>query len=56
MKSGLCKYYQPLRLEKPSNFRLSGQKPRLARVHKPLPEVTLKDLEEAFLGDQDDLT
>ena len=35
---------------------LSGQKPRLARVHKPLPEVTLKDLEEAFLGDQDDLT
>ena len=22
MKSGLCKYYQPLRLEKPSNFRL----------------------------------
>src|SRR5712691_10269968 len=24
MKSGLCKYYQPLRLEKPSNFRLGG--------------------------------
>ena len=23
MKSGLCKYYQPLRLEKPSNFRLA---------------------------------
>jgi hypothetical protein len=22
MKSGFCKYYQPLRLEKPSNFRL----------------------------------
>ena len=22
MKSMLCKYYQPLRLEKPSNFRL----------------------------------
>jgi hypothetical protein len=21
-KAGLCKYYQPLRLEKPSNFRL----------------------------------
>jgi len=24
MKSMLCKYYQPLRLEKPSNFRLVG--------------------------------
>src|SRR5712691_1879275 len=29
MKSGLCKYYQPLRLEKPSNFRL---------VHRPVAE------------------
>jgi hypothetical protein len=25
MKSGLCKYYQPLRLEKPSNFRLNAR-------------------------------
>src|SRR5216683_2088285 len=25
MKSGLCKYYQPLRLEKPSNFRLEQE-------------------------------
>ena len=31
---------------------LSGQKPRLARVHKPLPEVTLKDLVEAFEGER----
>src|SRR4030088_886093 len=29
MKSGLCKYYQPLRLEKPSNFRLAEPAPDL---------------------------
>jgi hypothetical protein len=34
----------------------NGQKPRMARIHKLLLEVTLKDLEEAFLGGQDDLT
>jgi hypothetical protein len=28
MKSALCKYYQPLRLEKPSNFRLDWPAPR----------------------------
>jgi K+-sensing histidine kinase KdpD len=32
MKSGLCKYYQPLRLEKPSNFRLKLDENRLT-VH-----------------------
>ncbi len=31
---------------------LSGQKPRLARVHKPFPGVTLKDLVEAFEGER----
>ena len=31
---------------------LSGQRPRLARVHKQLPEVMLKDLAEAFEEDQ----
>jgi hypothetical protein len=28
---------------------INGVKPRLARIHKPLPEVTLKDLEQAFI-------
>lgn len=27
---------------------VSGEKPRLARVHKPLPEVSLPDLVAAF--------
>src|SRR5216683_1941681 len=35
MKSGLCKYYQPLRLEKPSNFRLERDGIRLNR-HRAL--------------------
>ncbi|MGY3484362.1 hypothetical protein ACVW1C_002245 [Bradyrhizobium sp. USDA 4011] len=35
---------------------INGEKPRLARIHKPIPEVTLKDLVKAFGGDQDDLT
>jgi hypothetical protein len=33
----------------------NGQKPRLARIHKLLLEVTLKDLEEAFAGTKGDL-
>lgn len=32
---------------------ISGEKPRLARVHKPIPEVTLQDLVKAFGGETD---
>jgi hypothetical protein len=28
---------------------INGVKPRLARIHKALPEVTLKDLEQALI-------
>jgi hypothetical protein len=28
---------------------INGVKPRLARIHKPLPEVTLNDLEQALI-------
>jgi hypothetical protein len=33
----------------------NGQKPRLARIHKLLLDVTLKDLEEAFAGSKGNL-
>ena len=51
MKSMLCKYYQPLRLEKPSNFRLGQGSPsalkRLGRkiaAHMPATISPRRDL------------